>query len=464
MHSKPNINYNKCMTVQEMQVALITGKKTAHQLTVEALAVAKTQHDKNAIAILSPLALTLASQRDEERKKGFIRGPLHGIPLLIKDNILYADGTPTTANSFALSKFIPKNNATIINLLLNAGAVIIGKANLSEFAYFMGGEKMPSGYGSMYGQVKHPYFDNIDPLGSSTGSAVAVALNITQISIGTETNGSIIAPAFQNQIVGFKPTFGLVSKHGIIPISPTQDTAGPLANSVYDCALIMDVLNVEDKFDQDTLLLPRPTSFSENLTKAFVPKRIGLLSIDKSPYDAFELETMKKIKKQLASLGFQCVDITLEEQKLDNYPTLLQEFKVSLNQFLSEFQVRGLPSSLASIIEFNNENADRCLKYGQEILLASEATVGGLLEAKYLEHRKHLIQEAAVIENALVQHDLQAVVSPTWMSFAPIFGNPSLCIPEGYVDQKPTGAVFVGKKYDDALLLQLGNFYQTYRK
>jgi amidase len=452
------------MSVQEMQIALIRGDKTSVQLTVEALSNAERQQDKNAVAVLSPVALSLAKQRDEERKKGFIRGPLHGIPILIKDNILYADGTPTTANSFALSKFIPKENATIVNLLLNAGAVILGKANLSEFAYFMGGEKMPSGYGSMYGQVKHPLYEGIDPLGSSTGSAVAVALNLTQISIGTETNGSIMAPAFQNQVVGFKPTFGLVSKHGIVPISPTQDTAGPFANTVYDCALLMDILNVEDTKDKDTLLLPRPTSFAETLLQPFVPKRIGLFSIKKTPYESLELQTFNNIKLCLQALGFECVDIEIEEQKLENYPTLLQEFKVSLNQFLMDFKSEGLPSSLESIIDFNDQNADRCLKYGQDILLASQATKGGLVEREFLQRRETLMKEASVLEDLLIQHDLQAIVTPTWMSYAPIFGNPSLCIPEGYVNRNPTGAVFVGKKYDDALLLHLGNFYQTHRK
>lgn len=452
------------MTIQEMQIVLIKGDKTSFQLTVEALGYVDRYKEKNAIAVLSPLAFSLAKQRDEERKKGFIRGPLHGIPILIKDNILYADGTPTTANSFALSQFIPKENATIVSLLLNAGAVIIGKANLSEFAYFMGGEKMPSGYGSMYGQVKHPHFESVDPLGSSTGSAVAVALHITEISIGTETNGSIMAPAFQNQVVGFKPTFGLVSKHGIIPISPTQDTAGPFANTVYDCALVMDILNVEDAKDKDTELLPRPISFAETLLQPFIPKRIGLLSIKKTPYDLLEGQTMHNIKLRLQALGFECVDIEIEEQKLDNYPTLLQEFKVSLNQFLIDFKSEGLPSSLESIINFNEQNADRCLKYGQDIFLASQVTTGGLSERQYLERREVLINEASTLEHLLIQQDLQAIVTPTWMSFAPVFGNPSLCIPEGYVDQKPTGAVFIGKKYDDALLLQLGNFYQTYRK
>lgn len=452
------------MTIQEMQIALIKGDKTSFQLTVEALGYVDRYKEKNAIAVLSPLALSLAKQRDEERKKGFIRGPLHGIPILIKDNILYADGTPTTANSFALSKFIPKENATIVNLLLNAGAVILGKANLSEFAYFMGGEKMPSGYGSMYGQVKHPLYEGVDPLGSSTGSAVAVALHITEISIGTETNGSIMAPAFQNQVVGFKPTFGLVSKHGIIPIAPTQDTAGPFANTVYNCAILMDILNVEDTSDKDTLLLPRPISFAETLLQPFIPKRIGLLSIKKTPYDSLEIKTMNNIKLRLQSLGFECVEIEIEEQKLENYPTLLQEFKVSLNNFLDEFKGEGSPISLKAIIDFNQHNADRCLKYGQDILVASQATVGGLAEKEYLERRATLMLEASTLEHLLIQHDLQAIVTPTWMSFAPIYGNPSVCIPEGYVDQKPTGAVFVSRKYDDALLLQLGHFYQTHRK
>ena len=189
--------------IKVIQQQLFKGEKTSVQLVEDVIEKHRLFKDKNAIALISPLALSIAKQRDEERKLGKIRGPLHGIPVLIKDNILYADGTPTTANSFALKDFIPKNNASLIYGLIAAGAIIVGKANLSEFAYFMGDEKMPSGYGSLYGQVKHPVDESIDPLGSSTGSAVAVALGIVSLAIGTETNGSLMAPAFHNQMISF---------------------------------------------------------------------------------------------------------------------------------------------------------------------------------------------------------------------------------------------------------------------
>jgi amidase len=452
------------MTIQQMQMQLISKEKSSYDLTLEVLKRIKEKESFNAIAVVSPVSLNLAKQRDEERRRGYLRGPLHGIPIVIKDNILYADGTPTTANSFALSTLIPKENAFLVNQLLEAGAVVVGKANLSEFAYFMGGPSMPSGYGSMYGQVKHPVYPSLDPLGSSTGSAVAVALGLIPASIGSETNGSLMAPGFMNQVVSFKPSFGLVSKHGIIPISPTQDTAGPIATSVYDCALLFDVLNVEDKQDETTLRLPRQTDLARSLLEPIKPGNIGFFYIKNQEYSRLELLTIKTAKTHLTNLGFVCIDIQVNSMVLDNYPTLLQEFKVSLNAFLSEFSDKRTPKSLEEVIEFNKTHQERCLRYGQDILIASEATLEGLSHPLYVQQRKSLLEESATMQHLMIEHDLQAIVTPTWLSYAPIFGNPSLCIPEGYVEEKPTALIFVGKKYDDRLLLKIGHLYEQSRK
>jgi len=452
------------MTIHHMQQLLISGEKSSYDLTLDAFKKISDNESFNAIACVSPLALDLAKKRDEERRRGFLRGPLHGIPIVIKDNIFYADGTPTTANSFSLSTLIPKENAFIVDQLLDAGAIILGKANLSEFAYFMGGESMPSGYGSMYGQVKHPVYSSLDPLGSSTGSAVAVALGLIPASIGTETNGSLMAPGFMNQVVSFKPTFGVVSKHGIIPISPNQDTAGPIATTVYDCALLFDAINREDNQDQTTVQLPRQTDIASSLLEPLKPGKIGFFSIKNQPYSPLELLTIHTAKARLEKLGFNCHDVMVDSMILDNYPTLLQEFKVSLNGFLSHVQDQKTPKSLKDIIQFNQNHKDRCLRYGQDILLDSEATQGGLSDSVYLELRKNLLEEASIMEQLMIKHNLQALVTPTWLSYAPIFGNPSLCIPEGYVEKKPTALIFVGKKCDDRLLLQIGHLYEQSRK
>ena len=441
--------------IKALQHQLFKGEKTSVQLVRDVIEKNHQCKDKNSIAMISPSAITVARQRDLERKQGKIKGSLHGIPVLIKDNILFADGTPTTANSFALKDFIPSKNAPLIDGLLAAGAIIVGKANLSEFAYFMGDEKMPSGYGSMYGQVKHPVDESIDPLGSSTGSAVAVALGIVAIAIGTETNGSLMAPAFQNQIVSFKPTVGMVSTNGIIPISPSQDTAGPMATSVEDCAILMDAMSLAQPKDINQQPIQRPASFLENIHHPLGQQQIGIVIFDQHPYDKNDKKILNQTKSALKKLGHNVKDIHMTLPKLDNYPTLLREFKVSLNEFLSQHRQEGSPSSLASIISINHANPDRCLRYGQATLIASEA-MPNKLDEEFNQLYGSLKTEAAGFQTCLEQENLDALITPTWLGFAPIYGNPSLCLPMGYHEKKPKGIVLVSKFGHDAELLQLG--------
>ncbi|MGA0875648.1 MAG: amidase family protein, partial [Bacilli bacterium] len=422
--------------IHQLKTDLFSGKTTSVDLVKAAIALNQKYLDKRALALISPNALALAATRDEERKQGKIKGPLHGIPIVIKDNICYADGTPTTANSFALANFFPKTNAPLVDSLINAGAIILGKANLSEFAYFMGDEKMPSGYGSMYGQVKHPVDESIDPYGSSTGSAVAVALGIVPIAIGTETNGSLMAPAYQTQIVSFKPTVGMISRRGIIPISPTQDTAGPMTTSVEDCAILMDVISDIDPQDALTQSVVRPSSFTEKIYPLLKPQRIGIVYFDNQPYDAIDQSILDANKAALLSQGHDVKAFHLNHPALDNYPTLLREFKVSLNTFLASHQQEGCPASLAEIIAFNEKHADRCLKYGQATLIASQATPNEYNQ-DFHQMRQQLLEEAEMIQNLLEKENLDVIITPTWTGFAPIYGNPCLCLPKGYVEGKP---------------------------
>jgi amidase len=445
--------------IQQLKAALFSGKTTSVDLVKTAIALNQKYVDKRALALISPLALAIAATRDEERKQGKIKGPLHGIPIVIKDNICYADGTPTTANSFALANFFPKINAPIVDALIKAGAIILGKANLSEFAYFMGDEKMPSGYGSMYGQVKHPVDETIDPYGSSTGSAVAVALGIVPIAIGTETNGSLMAPAYQTQIVSFKPTVGMISRTGIIPISPTQDTAGPMTTSVEDCAILMDVLSEIDPQDALTQSVVRPSSFTEKIYPSIKPQRIGIVYFDNQPYDAIDQSILDGNKAKLVSQGHDVKAFHLNHPALDNYPTLLREFKVSLNAFLASHQQEGCPASLAEIIAFNEKHADRCLKYGQATLIASQA-MPDEYNQDFHQLRQQLLEEAKMMQTLLEHENLDVIITPTWTGFAPIYGNPCLCLPQGYIDGKPKGLVLVAKKGHDVELLQFGyHFY-----
>ena len=448
------------MSIIEIKGRLERKETTSIKLVMEAIKNHETWIDKNALAHVSPFALYQAQILDKEREEGKIRGPLHGIPLVIKDNILYQDGTPTTASAFSLHDLIPPFNAHIVELLIKSGAIILGKANLSEFAYFMSDDDMPSGYGSMYGQVKHPFNENIDPYGSSTGSAVAVKLGIVDVSIGTETNGSLMAPAYQCQIVSYKPSFGFVSKHGIIPISPTQDTAGPIAHTVQDCALLMDVLASEDINDQTTLNLKRPKSFSMNLDQKLKPSKIGLIVIKNDLYDETERQIIEKTTKRLNILGHQVIEIIIDKGHIPNELTLLTEFKYAMNAFLNQVKGSTQMKTLQDIIEFNWKNERRCLRYGQSILIKSDETSGNLEDKDYQMNREILISNARRLEDLMIEKDLVCVISPRWMGFAPIYGNPSIVIPEGIYQGIPKAMVFVGKKYDDETLLRLTHQYQ----
>jgi amidase len=449
------------MSIYAMQQQLIQGKTTSVALVQQALQMHQKWLSKNAIACISPLALTQAKKADEERTRGYLRGPLHGIPIVIKDNILYSDGTPTTANSFALKDFYPQSNATLVTYLIDAGAIILGKANLSEFAYFMGDEKTPSGYGSMYGQVKHPTNETIDPYGSSTGSAVAVALDIVPFAIGTETNGSLMAPAYQCQIVAFKPTTGMISRHGIIPISPTQDTAGPMAKTVYDCAVAMDILSEVDPQDPLTKTIVRPASFIEFVLRKPNKKRIAWLNIIGHPYDEIDRNIIQNTQAKMIQLGHEVLSFDIALPPLDNYSTLLYEFKHALNQFLHQFNGQGAPHALTEIIAFNQQHAARCLKYGQDTLILAEAKPD--YDENYQQIKKQLLLEASQLQNLMITQQLDAVFAPTWLGFAPIFGNPSLCLPQGYFQEKPKAIVLVGRLGHDQELLQLGyHFYDQH--
>lgn len=444
-------------TINEMKTALEMGHVTSVQLVDEASGAHRKFLSKNALAQISPIAKKIAKKRDEERRQGFIRGPLHGIPIVIKDNIFYKDGTPTTCNAYAFHDFYPPHHAPIVDYLIDKGAIILGKANLSEFAYFMGDEKTPSGYGSMYGQVKHPFDETIDPLGSSTGSAVAVKLGIVPAAIGTETNGSLMAPAFQCQIVSLKPTFGLVTQAGIIPLSPLQDTAGPMANCCYDCALLMDALTNDQPTEHP---FPFSMSFTDAITKPLNQGKVGIVHFKDHPYSSEELQVIEQSKAKLTKAGFTYVEITVELPPLENERTLLVEFKYAINRFLQTYNDKIPYQNLDGIIEFHKNNAQRCLKYGQAILEKATASHGDLTNPEYLKWRDQLLTEAHLFEQLLHDHDLIAIGAPTWSSFAPIYGNPSLCIPEGIINKQPKAMVFVGKKFDDQTLLRFGHSYE----
>jgi len=416
----------------------------------------------NSVAELNPDALKIASELDLERSVKGPRSLLHGIPIFIKDNINTNDQMHTTCNSIALSDLIAPYEATIVTKLKSAGAIILGKTNLSEFAHFMS-YGMPSGYGSRRGQVVHPYNKKIDPLGSSTGSAVAVAANLIPIAIGTETNGSLMAPAFQNSIVSMKPTIGLVSRFGIIPISANQDTAGPMAKTVEDCAILLDVMCGLDPNDASTIHQNySKQSFFKSCKRSLKQRSIGIIHFSNEPYHEEEKKILAEAKHVFEKKGVFVIDIIIKAGKMDNLKSLLYEFKHDLNDYLKTVEGYTKMKSLEDIIRFNNENPEERLKYGQSIFIDSEKTSGQLTDQNYLSIRKKLLKEANRFEDTMQKLHLDALISTKWTSYAPIAGNPSICVPgKPLTDLKPLSVVFVGKKFDDATLISIAHAYEV---
>ena len=455
------------LTVKEMIHAMQEGDLTSYTLTSYYLAQINQYNDViNAVSQINPNALLEAQTLDAERKQKGPRSPLHGLPVLLKDNINTTDGLFTTANSYALSDLKTPYEATLVKNLKDWGVLILGKANLSEFAYFMSYDDMPSGFGSLNGQVKSPYHHAIDPLGSSTGSAVSVACDMVIFSVGTETNGSLMAPAYRNSIVSIKPTLGLVSRYGIIPISEHQDTAGPMAKTVMDCAYLLEALVGSDDKDPYTKKadeLKQPYHTADQLSIA--GKRIGILKFTNYAYTDEELAILDEAKEKLEAQGVTVTWYNFELKHLKNDASLLFEFKHGLNNYLKSVSGATKMTSLADIIKFNNENKDRCLKYGQSILTKSEETTGDLNDPEFLKVRQSLLKEARKFQDLMEKDQLDALISTKWLSYGPIYGNPSICVPgKKLIDQKPVSVVFIGKKYDEMTLISLAHHYEINTK
>ncbi|AUD65279.1 hypothetical protein BK011_06105 [Tenericutes bacterium MZ-XQ] len=416
----------------------------------------------NAIAEINPDLDKIVDNLELSNKKSM----LHGIPIVIKDNIHTKDQMHTTANSYALKDFYAPYEATIVKNIRNAGMVLLGKANLSEFAYFMSFDDMPSGYGSLHGQVKNPYNEIIDPLGSSTGSAVAVAADMIPISIGTETNGSLMAPAYKNSITSIKPSLGFVSRYGIIPISQFQDTAGPMGKTVEDCAMLLDVISGYDPKDPSTEICNQyKPNFYEATKKPIKGKKIALLNyIYKDfKYSDEELKIMQDAKNLFTSLGATVIDIDFELDDLKNDKTLIHEFKHDINYYFETLGEDAPFKSLKELIEFNDLYKERCLKYGQSIFIASEKTNGNLHDSDYKKLKNEQLQLASKLENTLKNFDLDGAFSTIRNSYAPIFGTPTVTVPaKALNDLTPLSLVFFGKKYDDESIITIAHHYEMH--
>jgi len=457
----------KRYSIVELQVGLDSAKWTAVDLVDYYLErIAKYDNKLKSIGEINPEVWEFAQLSDLIRAKQGKRSMLEGIPIVVKDNINTADKMHTTAGSLALSDLYAPYDAHVIKKLRDAGAIILGKANLSEFAYFMSDYKMPSGYSSRSGQVKSPYNEKIDPLGSSTGSAVAVAADLIPLSLGTETNGSLMAPSQQNSIVSIKPTFGLVSRYGVIPISHRQDTVGPMAKTVEECALLLDVIAGVDKHDLTTKLSPRSNyQFYESLKMPTRGMKIGILRYDNVSYDDEENKILDAAKEKLSEQGFNVIDIITTYKRINNYQTLIYEYKVALNHYLSTIRGYTKMKNLSDIIAFNKQDPHVRMAYGQTILEAANKTSGTLTETNYLNAQKQVLAGANEANKLLDKHQLDAILSPRRNSWAPIAGNPCICVPaKPLTDLTPRSVIFIGRKWEDEKLLAISYQYQEATK
>lgn len=436
----------------------------------------------NAIIEINPDALQIARALDEERRQSGPRGPMHGIPVILKANIDTADRMHTTAGSLALQEHRADKDAFLVGRLRAAGAVILGKANLSEWANFRS-SRSSSGWSSIGGQTRNPYDTARNPCGSSSGSAVAVSASLSAVAIGTETDGSVVCPAGINGIVGIKPTVGLVSRSGIIPIAHSQDTAGPMARSVRDAAILLSAMTGVDSADAASAALAKePQDYAANLTAdGITGKRIGVIRSYHGAESNPEIEAILASSiEALRSHGAEIIDsINIDTEGMGDaeYEVLLYEFKADLEQYLenSAAPIR----SLAAIIEYNENNKELAMPiFGQEILLEAQDK-GPLTDSAYLEALATSRQIArSGIDSVMSEHDLDALIAPTngpaWLtdhingdtfhvgssSYAAVSGYPSVTVPAGFVSGLPIGLTFIGQANSDAQLIEIAYAFE----
>lgn len=455
-------------TLKELSQMLERGETTSEKLTAAYLMQIGTYDPYlKSVGELLPNPLEEARKLDEERKEKGPRSKLHGIPILIKDNINALAPLHTCAGSHALSETVAPYEATVAKKLREAGMLILGKANLSEFAYFMSSDA-PCGFSSQFGQVKSPYDENLDPLGSSTGSAVAVAANLIPVAIGSETNGSLMSPAYANSIVSLKPTLGMVSRYGILPITADQDTAGPMSRTVADSAMLMDVLYGSDENDKASMEIPkRRYAFEASLDREVAGMKIGILKFEKDQeYMTPEKEAAYEILRRVfEEKGAEVVDLTLETRRVRCYECMLHEYKRDLNAYLASMGEAVKLHTLKEIIEFNKLDPARNMPYGQDILEAAEEKSGTCLEEEYLEMKHTQLEEAGKLEKLMLETGVDAAVTIDPFPHGAIYGNPTLAVPaKALTDAKPMSAVFVAPKWQDDVLFTFAKAYEEATK
>ena len=483
------------VTISELQAEMSGGNITARQLTETYI---KRIHDldKNgptlhSVIEINPDALEIAQELDQERTKTGPRGPLHGIPILLKENIATLDKMETTAGSLALLGARPPHDAFVARKLREAGAVILGKTNLSEWANFRSSNSS-SGWSGRGGQTRNPYVLDRTPCGSSSGSAVAVAASLAAASLGTETDGSILCPSSINGVVGIKPTVGLTSRAGVIPIAQSQDTVGPFGRTVHDAAIVLGAITGIDSYDAATQT--SVDHFNSDYTKfldagGLKGARIGVC---REVYFGYSTKTDAVINagiERMAALGATIIDhadiptaLQMSSSQSELH-VLLYEFKANLNAYLSELTESPV-RSLADIIAFNDTHADQEQPYfGQEIFLQAQETTD-LHDPLYLNAlaENHRLARQEGIDAVMDEYKLDALVMPTrgpawcidWVNgdhdiggsaqAAALAGYPAISVPAGFVFGLPVGITFMGRAFSEPTLIKLAYAFEQATK
>lgn len=477
------------ITINDLQNGMSVGKYQARTIARYYLDriddVDKRGPAINSVIELNPDALSIATEMDRERKAGRVRGPLHGVPVLIKDNIDTHDRMTTTAGSLALAGSIPAQDSTVAKRLRDAGAVILGKTNLSEWANFRSSHST-SGWSGRGGQTKNPYVLDRNPCGSSSGTGAAIAANLAAIGVGTETDGSVVCPSNANSLVGIKPTLGVISRAGIIPIAHSQDTAGPMCRSVTDAVHLLTALMGVDS--RDTATQAQTGKLARDFTKSldangFKGARIGVHrksfgfndAVDKLMNDCIDI-----IKRHGATL-IDPADIPTQGKFDDSeLEVLLYEFKADLNTYLASLGSRAPVKSLKEIIDFNEQYRDREMPwFGQDIMTKAQAK-GPLTEKAYKDAlAKNLrLSRKEGIDFVMDKNKLDALIAPTggppwptdWVNgdhftggystASAVAGYPHITVPAGYVFGMPVGISFIGRAWSEPTLIKFAYAFE----
>jgi amidase len=475
-------------TIATLQVEMASGRFTARAIAEKYLErieqIDKSGPAVNAVLEINPDTLAIAGALDEERKSKGARGPLHGVPVIIKDNIDTADRMATTAGSLALEGSIAPRDSFVAERLRAAGAVILGKANLSEWANFRA-RNSSSGWSGRGGQTRNPYALDRNPSGSSSGSAVAVAANLCAVAVGTETDGSIVGPSAVNGIVGIKPTVGLVSRAGIIPIAHSQDTAGPMARSVTDAAILLGALAGPDPRDPATAKAGGNlhTDYRHFLQPGRLRgARIGVArkffgyhrDVDRL------MDIALDVMKRQGAVLVDPADLPRSGFGGSGFEVLLYEFKAGLNAYLAGLDPKVQVRSLKEVIAFNEKNRDREMPYfGQETMLKAEEK-GPLTDKAYLYAlaKCRRLSQTEGIDAVMRKHNLDAIVAPAGgpagltdlilgdhdiggsSSPAAVAGYPSITVPAGFVHGLPVGISFFGAAWSEPKLLRIAYSFE----